>query len=125
MCEPLWESRSLVLTAWHEQTLEFHKDGGQGPTSQRTESGANTQAQARLSFRKCPVRIYPQWPRFKFCLPSETKQTNKINLKKYIAKQTNKNLNNPRLFSTKLIIKYVLFHDLKAIPCFSSIPLPS
>lgn len=59
MCEPLWESRSLVLTAWHEQTLKFHKDGGQGPTSQRTESRANTQAQARLSFQKMPCADLP------------------------------------------------------------------
>ena len=50
------------------------------------------QARALLPASESSVLSYPQWPRFKFCLSSKTKQNqnNKIIL---IAKQINKNFN--------------------------------
>ena len=82
MCEPLWETRSPILS-WNEQAL-FHKNRGQGPHNLENPAGCQHTSPGVASFSKTTVLTYPQWPRFKFCLSSKTKQsqTNKIKLKK-------------------------------------------
>ena len=122
MYEPLWEPRSLVLSARNEYILRLHKDGGQGPhkLEKRSEWCQHTSPGMAPFQENVVFRSTHNGQDFNAAFPP--KQTNKIKpLRQKTAKQTNKNL---RLFPTKLIIKYVLVLDLQGTPCFSSILLP-